>query len=105
MTYNLTTSANPFGFLKAHSTHLCIILYALKEFIEHYKSTNTTLFVTFLDASKAFDRIDHWVLLKKLIAKDVPLLIKRLILYWYSTNICALDGETHFLLYLVYRMV
>ena len=78
----LTTSANQFGFKTGHSTDLCI--YALKEFIEYYKSRNTTVFVTFLDASKAFDRIDHWLLFKKLISKDVPLFIIRLLVYWYS---------------------
>ena len=91
--YCLTTSANQFGFKKAHSTDLCI--YALKEFIEHYKSRNTTVFVTFLDASKAFDRIDHWLLFKKLIAKDVPLFIIRLLLYWYShQQMCIRWGNT-----------
>ena len=78
----LTTSANQFGFKTGHSTDLCI--YALKKFIEHYKSRNTTVFVTFLDASKAFDRIDHWLLFKKLISKDVPLFRIRLLVYWYS---------------------
>ena len=59
-------------------------LYVLKEFIEHYKSRNTIVFVTFLDASKAFDRSNRWLLFKKLIVKDVPLFIIRLPLYWYS---------------------
>ena len=40
------------------STEFCI--YTLQEYIEFYKRLNTTVFVTFLDASKAFDRIDHW---------------------------------------------
>ena len=42
-----------------------------------------------LDASKAFDRIDHWLLYKKLISKDVPLFIIRLLVYWYSHQQCA----------------
>ena len=40
-----------------------------ERFIEFYKRRNTTVFVTFLDASKAFDRIDHWRLYTKLIDK------------------------------------
>ena len=55
-------------------------------FIEYYKQWNTTIFVTFLDASKAFDRIDHWLLFKKLIDKHVPLFIIRLLVCWYSTQ-------------------
>ena len=53
----LCTSANPFGFKKAHGTELCI--YNLREYIELYRKRSTTVFVTFLDASKAFDRLDH----------------------------------------------
>ena len=74
----LTTSANQFRFKTGHSTDLCI--YALKEFIEYYESRNTSVFGTFL----AFDRIDHWLLFKKLISIDVPLFIIRLLVYWYS---------------------
>ena len=80
----LTTADNQFGFKSGHSTDFCI--YTLKEFIEYYKQRNTTIFVTFLDASKAFDRIDHWLLFKKLIDKHVPLFIKRLLVCWYSTQ-------------------
>ena len=70
-------------------------VYALKECIKHYKSRNTTVCVTFLDASKAFDRIEHWLLFKKLIAKDVPLFIIRLRLYQYShQQMCIRWGNT-----------
>ena len=71
-------------FKSGHSTNFCI--YTLKEFIEYYKQRNTTIFVTFLDASKAFDRIDHWLLFKKLIDKHVPLFIIRLLVCWHSTQ-------------------
>ena len=52
----LTTCDNQFGFESSHSTDLCI--YTLKEYIEYYKNRGTTVFVTFLDASKAFDRLN-----------------------------------------------
>ena len=52
----LSTCSNQFGFKKGHSTDLCI--YALKEYIENYKNRNTSVFVTMLDASKAFDRVN-----------------------------------------------
>ena len=53
------------------------------ETIEYYKARNTTLFVTFLDASKAFDRVNHWCLFKKLIDKGIPMFITGIIVYWY----------------------
>ena len=49
----LSTSDNQFGFKSSHSTDLCI--YTLKEFIEYYKPRGNTVYVTFLDASEAFD--------------------------------------------------
>ena len=80
----LTTDDNQFGFKSGHSTDFC--LYTLKEILEYYKQRNTTIFVTFLDASKAFDRIDHWLLFKKLFDKHVLLFIIKLLVCWYSTQ-------------------
>ena len=80
----LTTADNQFGFKSRHSTDFCI--YTLKEYIEFYKLRNTSVFVTFLDASKAFDHINHWLLFKKIIEKRVPLFIIKLLVCWYSTQ-------------------
>ena len=53
----LTTNANQFGFKKGHGTDQCI--YVLKEVLNLYKSLNSCISVCFLDASKAFDRVNH----------------------------------------------
>ena len=78
----LYTSDNQFGFKSGHRTEFCI--YTLQEYIEFYKRQNTTVFVTFLDASKVFDRIDHWRLFTKLIDKHVHLFVIKLLVFWYS---------------------
>ena len=39
-----------------------------------------------LDASKAFDRVDHSLLFEKLLNRDLPLVIARLLLSWYSSQ-------------------
>ena len=78
----LDTSPNQFRFKRGHSTDMCI--YVLKEFIKVYKSRNTSVFVTFLDTSKAYDKIDHWQLFNKLLKVHVPVLIISLLVYWYS---------------------
>ena len=39
--------------------------------------------MTFLDASKAFDRIDHWRLFTKLFDKHVHLFVIKLLVFWY----------------------
>ena len=59
----LDTTDNQFGFKSCHSTDMCI--YVMREYIEHFRSRNTSVFVTFLDASKAFDRLNHWLLYLK----------------------------------------
>ena len=56
----LWTTDNQFGVKSGHSTDLCV--YALTEFIEYLKRRSTSVYVAFLDASKAYDKINHWVL-------------------------------------------
>ena len=64
----LWTTDNQFGFKAGHSTDLCI--YALSELIEYFKSRSTSVYVAFLDASEAFDKISHWTLFRKLIDRN-----------------------------------
>ena len=47
----LTTCDNQFEFKASHCTDMCI--HTLKEFFKNYKCKGTTVYVTFLDASKA----------------------------------------------------
>jgi len=46
-------------------------------------SKDTPVFSAFLDASKAFDRTIHNLLFAKLIKRNVPMCIVRLLLSWY----------------------
>ena len=65
-------------------TELNYVYYTMREYIELYRKRSTTVFVIFLDASKAFERLDHWLLFEKLINRKVPLFIVRLLIVWYS---------------------
>ena len=56
----LLTNPNQFGFKKGHGTDQCI--YVLKELANLYTSRKGCVFTCFLDASKAFDRVNHSVL-------------------------------------------
>ena len=40
----------------------------------------------FLDASKAFDRINHWSLFRKMLNRGIPAIIIRILCYWYRTQ-------------------
>ena len=83
----LWTNDNQFGFKSGHSTDLCI--YALSEFIEYFKSRSTSVYVAFLDASKAFNKISHWILFRKLIDRKVPIYLVKILCYWYQHQIMS----------------
>ena len=51
----LHTPDNQFGFKKQHGTDLCV--FALKEVIRYYQKRGSPVFVAFLDASKALNRV------------------------------------------------
>lgn len=80
----LETDDAQFGFKSAHSTDMCI--FALKEIINYYHSYNSPVFTCFLDASKAFDRVNHWSLFRKLIDRGLPGYVIRILFVWYRTQ-------------------
>ena len=54
---------NQFGFRKGHSTDL--VLYVFKQVIDFDVTRGSPVLVCFLDAQKAFDRVNKWMLLKR----------------------------------------
>jgi retron-type reverse transcriptase len=80
----LGTSDNQFGFKQKHSTDMCI--FALQQVIDMYVALSSPVFICYLDASKAFDRINHWKLFSKLIHRGLPKATVRLIVYWYTSQ-------------------
>jgi len=89
----LCSPSNQFGFKKKHGTDLCI--FALKEIIQYYRQRGSPVFACFLDASKAFDRVNHWTLFKKLMDRGVPMYLVRFLVVWYSTlSFCVRWGHT-----------
>ena len=66
----MNTNPNQFGFKRKHGTGQCI--YVIKEIIDLYRRLNESVFVCFLDASKAFVGVNHRTLFKQLDARGVP---------------------------------
>ena len=47
--------------------------------IEYYKQNSSPVLLCYLDATKAFDRVNNWLLFKKLLDRNTPLHIVRLL--------------------------
>ena len=87
----LITSDNQFGFKQKTGTEMCV--FTLKQLIDYYSKRSSPVYVCFLDASKAFDRINHWTLFEKLIKRNVHRQIIRILVFWYCTqSFCTMWG-------------
>jgi hypothetical protein len=81
---SLQTSDYQFGFKPQHGTDQCI--FALKEVIDLYTASSSPVYVCFMDASKAFDRVNHFILCDKLLDRGIPVIVTRLLYTWFSTQ-------------------
>ena len=54
---------------------------ALKQTVDFYCNQDTHVYMCFLDEKKAFDRVNHWTLMKKLLDRNVPLHIVKFYLF------------------------
>ena len=80
----LYTLDNQFSYKKEHGTEMCV--WALKNVIQYYTSRGSPVYLCFLDASKAFDRVNYWKLFDKLLVRGSPGHIVKLLMYWYTTQ-------------------
>lgn len=78
----LVTSPNQFGFKPKGSTDVCTML--VKETIAYYRCNDSDLYCVFLDASKAFDRVNYSKLFCRLFDIKLPIVIIRLLFYMYT---------------------
>ena len=75
------TSNNQFGFKENISTNMCT--FVLNETISYYTKNGSPVYALFLDASKAFDRVNYVKLFKKLLEKGMSPITVRLLLSMY----------------------
>ena len=78
------TTHNQFGYKTGYSTDMCVFI--LREIVRHYNKHRTPMYVCFLDASKAFDCVNHWKLFKVMVERKCPAFITRLLMYWYRNQ-------------------
>ena len=80
----LSSSELQFGFKAKSSTNLCSMV--LKESLSYYAHHQSSVFCTFFDASKAFDRVRHCKLFRLLVSRQVPALIVCVLINFYIGN-------------------
>ena len=82
----LETCSNQFGFKAKHSSDMCML--AFKEAILKYRDLSSNVYTCFLDASKAFDRVNHFKLFATLSKRNVPMYryIIRILIFWYTSQ-------------------
>ena len=84
----LYTSSNQFGFKVGLGTKLCV--FSLLEIVRNYNTMGSHMFLCFLDASSAFDRICFVNLFEKLIKRNIPMYLLRIVIFWYiNQKLCV----------------
>ena len=81
-----------FEFKKKTSTSHAI--HTLKSTVDYFNKRKSDVFVSFLDCTKAFDRISHYGLFTKLLECKLPLCLLYLIIFWHLNMSCKVKwGE------------
>ena len=73
-----------FGFKRKHSTTQCT--FVIQEVIDYYTRNNTPVYLTLLDASKAFDRVEYTKLFGQLIQRKLCPCVIRLLIFMYTNQ-------------------
>ena len=71
-----------FGFKPKRSTAMCSMI--LKEAISYYSHNNNSVYCVFLDATKAFDRVNYCKLFRLLLKRNMPPHVVRVLMNMYT---------------------
>jgi hypothetical protein len=82
---------NQFGFkAKIGCPHA---VYTVRKVTEYYVNNNSTVNLCFLDISKGFDKVNNALLLLKLMKRQLPVALVKLLHYWFSISSSCVRWE------------
>jgi len=93
-----STSDHQFGFKKKLSC--CHAIYCVRNVVDRYVNNGSTVNICTVDLSKAFDRMNHFVLFIKLMERRLPVQLLNLFVLWFSiSETCVRWGshDSHFI--------
>ena len=81
---SVSLSTKQFGFRKHTSTLMAVTVF--KETVHYYMSKKSMVYTSFLDLSKAFDRVNYFKLIAKLMQNNIPPSIVHLLYVMYCNQ-------------------
>ena len=91
------TDSLQFGFRKG--VGCSDALFTVKSVVNHFTKNGCTVNVSALDISKAFDRVSHYALFSKLMARKFPKHLIKVLMSWYTKTMIKVkwfDSESDF---------
>ena len=59
-------------------------IFVLRQYVEYFVTQGSNVYLATLDATKAFDRVNHIKLFHKMADSAVPVYVIKLIMNWYA---------------------
>jgi len=78
-----------FGFKAHRSTDMCTMI--LKESVAYYVNNGSSVYCWFLDATKAFDRVEYCKLFRMLMKRQLPSVVLRLLCNMYLNHMTLVE--------------
>jgi len=78
-----------FGFKARRSTDMCTMI--LKESVAYYINNGSSVYCCFLDATKAFDRVEYCKLFRMLTKRQLPSVVLRLLCNMYLNHMTLVE--------------
>jgi len=78
----LRTSNPQFGFKR--NIGCTSAIFTLRSVIDYYNKRGSTVNLCMLDMSKAFDKVNHYCMFIKLMNRNVPVVLIRVLINWYD---------------------